>query len=162
LRHAAPNGYKGRESGLVGLERRFALEVKRINERISVSPQISPEDVPALKAQGFTTLINNRPDGEAPDQPAGAAIEAAAKAAGLAYYAIPLGREGVSPDMVERTREVLENAPGPVLGFCRSGTRSTTLWALSQAGRVDADEIISEAAHAGYDMSHLAGHLTGK
>jgi uncharacterized protein (TIGR01244 family) len=138
------------------------LEVKRINDKVSVSPQIDPEDVATLKAQGFTTIINNRPDGEAPDQPPGAAIEAAAKAAGLAYHFIPLGREGVSPDMVERTREVLDNAPGQVLGFCRSGTRSTTLWALSQAGRMDADEIISEAAHAGYDMSHLAGHLTQK
>lgn len=135
------------------------MEIKRIDDHVSVSGQISPSDVPALKAAGFTTIINNRPDGESADQPAGAEIEAAAKAAGLAYYAIPLGREGVSPDMVEKTREALEGSAGPVFCFCRSGTRSTTLWALSQAGKQDATAIIDAAQGAGYDVSHLAGHL---
>lgn len=136
------------------------MELKRINDHITVSGQILPEDVSALKAAGFTTIINNRPDGESPDQPASAEIEAAAKAAGLNYVAIPLGRDGVTPDMVERTKAALEGSEGPVFAFCRSGTRSTTLWALSQAGEVDGAEIIAEAAGAGYDMSHLAGHLT--
>jgi len=136
------------------------LDLKRINDHVSVSGQISPGDIAALKAQGFVAIINNRPDGESPDQPDGAEIEAAAKAAGLGYYAIPLGREGVNADMVERTKAALEASDGPVFAFCRSGTRSTTLWALSQAGEVDAEEIISQAAEAGYDMSHLAGHLS--
>ena len=135
------------------------MELKRINDHISVSGQIYPEDVAELKAAGFTAIINNRPDGESPDQPSGAEIEAAARSAGIAYHAIPLGREGVSPDMVDKTRSVLEGSSGPVFAFCRSGTRSTTLWALSQAGQRDAAEIIAEAAGAGYDMSHLAGHL---
>jgi len=138
------------------------LDLKRINDRITVSGQIQPGDVAALKAAGFTTIINNRPEGESPDQPAGAEIEAAAREAGLTYIAIPLGREGVTPDMVEKTEAALEGSTGPVFAFCRSGTRSTTLWALSQAGKMDADEIISEAAEAGYDMSHLAGHLSQK
>ena len=136
------------------------MDLKRINEHVSVSGQISPEDVAALKEAGFVAIINNRPDGEAPDQPSSDEIEAAAKAAGLAYHAIPLGREGVSPDMVEQTKAVLEGSDGPVFCFCRSGTRSTTLWALSQAGNLEANEIISQAAEAGYDMSHLAGHLS--
>jgi uncharacterized protein (TIGR01244 family) len=135
------------------------LDIKRINDHVSVSGQILPEDVQALKDAGFVAIINNRPDGESPDQPPGAAIEAAAMAAGLEYYAIPLGREGVSPEMVEKTKAALQGSKGPVFCFCRSGTRSTTLWALSQAGEMDAGEIISEAAGAGYDMSHLAGHL---
>jgi uncharacterized protein (TIGR01244 family) len=139
-----------------------ALEIKRIDDHVSVSGQIRPEDIPALKAAGFTTIVNNRPDGEAPDQPSGAEIEAAAKAAGLGYIAIPLGREGVSSDMVEKTRQVLEGSTGPVFCYCRSGTRSTTLWALSQAGQEDAESIIGKAQHAGYDMSHLAGHLSQK
>jgi uncharacterized protein (TIGR01244 family) len=133
--------------------------LKRINDQVSVSGQIQPEEVAALKAAGFVAIINNRPDGESPDQPAGADIKAAAEAAGLQYHAIPLGREGVSSDMVEKTRSVLEQSAGPVFCFCRSGTRSTTLWALSQAGDMEASEIISQAAEAGYDMSHLAGHL---
>jgi uncharacterized protein (TIGR01244 family) len=135
------------------------LDLKRINDHVSVSGQIQPQDVAALKAAGFVAIVNNRPDGESPDQPAGAEIEAAAKAAGLDYHFIPLGREGVSPDMVAKTKSVLEGSAGPVFCFCRSGTRSTTLWALSQAGDMDAGEIISQAAEAGYDMSHLAGHL---
>jgi uncharacterized protein (TIGR01244 family) len=135
------------------------LDLKRINDHVSVSGQIQPEDVATLKSLGFVAIVNNRPDGESPDQPEGAEIEAAAKAAGLAYYAIPLGREGVSPEMVEQTKAALEGSDGPVFCFCRSGTRSTTLWALSQAGEMEASDIISQAAEAGYDMSHLAGHL---
>jgi uncharacterized protein (TIGR01244 family) len=135
------------------------LDLKRINDHVSVAGQIQPEDVASLKAAGFVAIVNNRPDGESPGQPAGAEIEAAAKAAGLDYYFIPLGRDGVSPDMVEQTKSVLKGSAGPVFCFCRSGTRSTTLWALSQAGEMDAGEIILQAAEAGYDMSHLAGHL---
>lgn len=135
------------------------MELKRINDHVSVSGQIAPEDVAALKQLGFVAIVNNRPDGEAPDQPSGAEIEAAANAAGLAYHAIPLGREGVNPDLVARTKAVLEGSDGPVFCFCRSGTRSTTLWALSQAGEEPADRIIAQAAGAGYDMSHLAGYL---
>ncbi len=138
------------------------MELKRINDHVSVSGQILPTDVAALRAAGFVAIINNRPDGESPDQTPSADMEKAAHAAGLAYHYIPLGREGVSPDMVEKTRSVLEGSNGPVFCYCRSGTRSTTLWALSQAGSMDAQEIISAAAHAGYDMSHLAGHLSQK
>lgn len=136
------------------------MDLKRINDQVSVSGQIRPEDAAALKAAGFVAIVNNRPDGESPDQPDSAEIEAAAKAAGLDYYFIPLGREGVSPEMVEQTKAVLEGSAGPVFCYCRSGTRSTTLWALSQAGRRDASEIIAQAGEAGYDISHLAGHLS--
>jgi uncharacterized protein (TIGR01244 family) len=136
------------------------LELKRINEHVSVSPQISPEDVAAIKAAGFVAIVNNRPDGETPDQPPSAVIEKAAHDAGLAYHYIPLGREGVSPQMVEETKSVLEGSAGPVFCYCRSGTRSTTLWALSQAGKQPATDIIAAAANAGYDVSHLAGHLS--
>lgn len=135
------------------------MELKRINERVSVAGQIAINDLAELKAAGFTTLVNNRPDGEAPDQATDAEMRAAAEAAGLAYSFIPMGREGVSPDMVANTRKVLEESTGPVLCYCRTGTRSTTLWALSQAGEMSAADIIGAAANAGYDMSHLAGHL---
>lgn len=135
------------------------MELKRINEHVTVSPQIEPEDVATLKAAGFTTIINNRPDGESPDQPTSDQIQQAAQAAHMVYHFIPLGRDGVSPDMVERTKAALAASDGPVFCYCRSGTRSTTLWALSQAGEQPADTIVSQAAAAGYDMSHLRGHL---
>lgn len=138
------------------------MELKRINDDVSVAPQISPDDMPAIKAAGFATVINNRPDGEAPDQPASETMRAAAEAAGLGYHYIPLGRDGVSPQMVDETATVLEGSNGPVLAFCRSGTRSTTLWALSQAGKTPAQEIVAQAAHAGYEISHLLGHLSQK
>lgn len=135
------------------------VDLRRINDRVSVAPQIRPEELAAIKAAGFTTIVNNRPDGEAPDQPSGAEIRAAAEAEGLAYLEIPLGRSGISAEIVEQTREALEGSAGPVLCFCRSGTRSTTLWALSQAGRMPATEIIAAAGQAGYDVSHLAAYL---
>jgi uncharacterized protein (TIGR01244 family) len=138
------------------------LDVKRINDHVSVSPQISPDDLVAIKAAGFAAIINNRPDGESADQPSSATMEAAAQKAGLDYHYIPLGRDGVSPQMVEETKAVLEGSTGPVFCYCRSGTRSTTLWALSQAGKLPANEIVEAAAHAGYDMSHLLGHLSQK
>lgn len=135
------------------------MELKRINERVSVAGQISVSELDDIKAAGFTTIVNNRPDGEAEGQPSDAEMRAAAEDAGLAYFFIPMGREGVSEEMVQSTRTVLEERAGPVLCFCRTGTRSTTLWALSQAGTMSAADIISAAAKAGYDMSHLAGHL---
>lgn len=136
------------------------MEFKRINAHVTVSPQISEADVETIKAAGFVAIVNNRPDGEAPNQPSSAAIARAAAGAGLAYHFIPLGREGVSPDMVERTKAALEESTGPVFCYCRSGTRSTTLWALSQAGLKPASEIIAEAGRAGYDVSHLLAHLS--
>lgn len=135
------------------------LDIRKINDRVSVSGQILPSDIETIKQAGFVSIINNRPDGEAPDQPAGAQIAEAAQAAGLGYYEIPMGREGVTPDMVAATRTALEESDGPVFAFCRSGTRSTTLWALSQAGTDTSDAIIDSAAKAGYDMSHLTAHL---
>jgi uncharacterized protein (TIGR01244 family) len=163
LRMPRGGGYNtGGKAGFGASARECRVDIKRIDDHVSVSGQIAPADVATLKAAGFTTIVNNRPDGETPDLPSGAVIEAAAKAAGMDYVAIPLGREGVSPEMVEKTRAALEGSAGPVFCYCRSGTRSTTLWALSQAGAMPADEIISAARGAGYDMSHLAGHLSEK
>ena len=134
------------------------MDIRKINDQVSVSPQILAEDMAEIKAAGFQTIINNRPDGEAEDQPAGAEIQAAAKAAGLSYVEIPMGREGVSPDMINATKEAFADG-GKVLAYCRSGTRSTTLWAMSQAGQMSGQEIIDAAQVAGYDLSHLAGYL---
>lgn len=135
------------------------MDIKRINDQVSVAGQIGPHDIAVIKAAGFTKIINNRPDDEVPGQPSGAVVQAAAEAAGLAYEAIPMGRAGVSPQMIAETRAAIEGNEGPVLCYCRTGTRSTTLWALSQAGLLGAAEIIAAAANAGYDMSHLAAHL---
>ena len=134
---------------------------RTLDDTISVFGQIEPADVVAAKDQGFTTIINNRPDGEQPGQPAGAEIEAAARAAGLAYVAIPVSPGGFAPAQVEQMAAALDQAEGPVLAFCRSGTRSTFLWALAR--RImgdDGETLIAKAADAGYDLSPIRPMLT--
>jgi len=120
------------------------------------SPQISVADVAEARARGITLIVNNRPEGEAEDQVPGAAIEAAAGAAGLAYLAIPVSPAGFSAAQVDAMAEALAQAAGPVLAYCRSGTRSTLLWSLAQArgGRAP-DEIAADAARAGYDVAPI-------
>ena len=102
----------------------------RLTDQISVAPQIAPEDCAVAKGEGFTAIINNRPDGEVPGQPSCAQMRAAAEAAGLRYCAIPIDQSGFSLPQIEAM--AAELGAGPVLAFCRSGTRSTNLWALAE------------------------------
>lgn len=129
---------------------------RTIDDRISVAPQISPEDIPALAAAGFSYVINNRPEDEEPGQPSGDAIARAAAAEGLGYAAIPVTPGGFSSQQVEAMAKALAEANGPVLAFCRSGTRSCNLWALAlaQTGG-DPDQLTAKAAGAGYDISNI-------
>jgi uncharacterized protein (TIGR01244 family) len=130
--------------------------VIRLTESVAVAPQIEPGDCAALAASGFAAIVNNRPDGEAPGQPSGAAIEAAAAAAGLRYAAIPIDHSGFSMAQVDAMVAELDAAPGPILAYCRSGTRSCNLWALAEAKRGGSPEAIVAAADAGgYDVSGL-------
>jgi len=133
---------------------------RRIDDRMTVSPQITPADVADAAAHGFTLIVNNRPDGEQPGQPAGAEIAAAAAAAGLNYVAIPITPGGFGEDQITAMRDALESASGPVLGYCRSGARSTFLWALARARLGDAPAtLVAKAAAAGYDIAPIAGRL---
>ena len=129
-------------------------DFRRVTDQIAVSPQISESDLDEAVRQGFKLVINNRPDGEDPSQPSSAQIEAAAKARGLDYAYIPV-RGGPTPDQVEAERKLLEDAPGPVLAYCRSGTRSIITWSLGQAlaGRRSRDELIGLGRQAGYDLA---------
>jgi len=130
---------------------------RKIDETISVAPQIAVEDVQAAADQGFAMIINNRPDQEAPDQPGGDAIRDAARAAGLAYVAIPITPGGFTAGQIDAMRDALGRAEGPVLAFCRSGTRSTFIWALARgADGADPAELADKAADAGYDISPIA------
>lgn len=129
---------------------------RKIDDSISVAPQISVDDVQTAADQGFTMIVNNRPDEEEPGQVSGDDIREAARAAGLAYVAIPISHGGFSANQVDAMRDALANAGGPVLAFCRSGTRSTFLWALAKgADGVDADALLNKAAGAGYDISSI-------
>ncbi|MFL5298424.1 MAG: TIGR01244 family sulfur transferase [Phenylobacterium sp.] len=133
-------------------------DFRRVTDDFATAPQISVADVAEAKAQGFTTIVNNRPDGEAPDQPTGAEIEAAARAAGLAYVHVPV-RGAPGPAEVEAVRQAVDAAPGPVLAFCRSGTRSIVTWSIGQAmsGAMDRGELVRLGRAAGYDLSGVLG-----
>lgn len=122
----------------------------------SVAPQIRIEDVAAAKAAGFAMIVNNRPDGEEPAAPQGDEIAHAAAAEGLAYAAIPVGHAGFSHPQLDALGTLLAGATGPVLAYCRSGTRSTHLWALTRArAGDDVDALCEAAAGAGYDLTGL-------
>lgn len=130
--------------------------IRTIDETISVAPQILPEQVADLAAAGFTAIVNNRPDGEDDGQPAGDAIARAAAVAGLSYTAIPVTHAGFSGAQVEAMAEAMAAAGGPVLAYCRSGTRSCNLWALAAASAGgDPGELTAKAAGAGYDLSGI-------
>ena len=137
---------------------------RTLDETISVAGQIRPEDVATAAARGVRTIINNRPDDEQAGQPSGAEIAAAADAAGLGYAHIPVDHAGFSHAQIEAMTAALA-LPGPALAFCRSGTRSTYLWALARGAAGDPPaEIAAKAANAGYDVSALLPmieHLRG-
>lgn len=134
----------------------------RLTETLAVAAQIDPADCALAAAQGFTGIVNNRPDGEAPGQPTAAAMRAAATAAGLRYADIPVDHSGFAMAQVEAM--ATELGAGRVLAFCRSGTRSAHLWALAEAHRgADPDTLVAAAAAAGYDLAPLLPmlrHLT--
>ena len=131
-------------------------DFRQLTEDFWASPQIGLGDVAEAKARGIALIVNNRPEGEAPDQVPGAAIEAAARSAGIDYRAIPVTHAGFSEEQVGAMAAVIDEAGGPVLAYCRSGTRSTLLWALAQAaGGEDPDTIAARAARAGYDVAPI-------
>jgi uncharacterized protein (TIGR01244 family) len=126
---------------------------RRIDDSILVAPQIAPEDLAEAAALGVRLVINNRPDDEESGQPEGQAIANAADQAGLSYRAIPVTHAGFSHGQIEAMVRALEEADGVVLAYCRSGTRSTFLWALARAKMGEHPAVLSEkAAAAGYDL----------
>ena len=136
------------------------MNAKKIDAGLSVSAQISPEDLAAIAAAGFRSVICNRPDGEGPDQPVFAEIEAAAKAAGMqaAYQPVITGKVGDVDAAAFGT--LVAGLPKPVLAYCRSGTRSATLWALAEAAQgLPLPEILAATKAAGYDMAGVARRI---
>jgi len=130
---------------------------RKIDDKTFASPQIGLAEVAYAKALGIGLIINNRPEGESDDQTPGPQIEAAAREAGMGYVAIPVSHAGFSMPQVEAMQQALAQAgDAPVLAYCRSGTRSTLLWALAQArSGLNPDEIAEKAAGAGYDIAPI-------
>lgn len=137
------------------------MDIRRLTDMIAASPQIETENLEALAALGYKSIMSNRPDGEEPGQPSAEAVRTAAEAAGLAFAHIPVVGGGISDADIEAFGKTLTELPQPILGFCRTGMRTTTLWALSQAATLGVAPVLSRASQAGYDLSALRSRLEG-
>ncbi len=135
------------------------MDIKTLTPGLSVAAQIAVADMQDIKDQGFKAIICNRPDGEGADQPTVTEIEKAAKKHGLTVHYMPVTPGKISDQDVDEFRDALTELPGPVLGFCRTGTRTTTLWALSQAKTANLATILATAKAAGYDMGGVSRRI---
>lgn len=151
--HRVPSGRRLRRR----LENR--MDIRPLTPDFAVSPQIDPEDMPAIAAAGYTTIINNRPDAENPQSHQSDAMMAAAQTQGLRLVNIPVTHATLTLDTVAEQHDACAAAQGPVLAYCASGTRSTIVWALGQAGKMDTDAILQTAAVHGYDLNHMREQL---
>lgn len=137
------------------------MDIRPLDEALSASPQITPEDLPAIAAQGFRSVISNRPDGEESGQPNAEDMRQAAEAAGLTFAHVPVVGGAISDQDIADFQDALAKLPKPVFGYCRTGTRTTTLWALANAGAASPDKLIARAKSAGYDLAALRPRLEG-
>lgn len=136
------------------------MDIRHLTESYAVSPQIGLDDLPRLKALGFTDIIDNRPDSEIPPQVHSAKMRDAAQAAGLNFHANPVIGGAITEENVRAQAAAITGAKGGVFAYCASGNRSSIVWALAHRGRVSADELIETAAKAGYNLQHLRDVLS--
>ncbi len=132
---------------------------KRLVDGFFVAGQLQREDFARAAAEGVRTVINNRPDGEAPDQLSHAEARQAAQAHGLNYHYLPVANGQMTVETVDALRALLADAEQPVLAYCRTGTRSTFLWAFAHGETMASEEIVQAAADAGYDLGGIAPQL---
>lgn len=135
------------------------MDIKKLTSKISVAPQITPADMKAIKDQGFRAIICNRPDGEGADQPTFKEIEAEATKHGLDAAYLPIVAGKVGDDDADCFADLMTELPGPVLAYCRTGTRSATLWSLTQAETLNVAQILSATKAAGYDMAGVVRRI---
>ena len=131
------------------------MDIRPLTPHYAVSPQISPEDLPLIAEAGFSAVICNRPDAENPPEWHAAAMAEAAQAVGLQFHNLPLTHQTMTPENVARQRDLIDATTGPVLAYCASGTRSSVIWSLGQAGHLSTDEILAATARAGYQLDQL-------
>ncbi|MEP1611718.1 MAG: TIGR01244 family sulfur transferase [Roseobacter sp.] len=131
------------------------MDIRKITPRFFAAPQISVEDLPQIAASGITRVVCNRPDVEVPPSHQAAAIETAARAAGLEFCVLPLTHQTMTSDVVAQNYAYLTETDGPVLAYCASGTRSTIAWALASAKTTPIEELMAAAQSGGYDLSNL-------
>jgi uncharacterized protein (TIGR01244 family) len=130
-----------------------------LTPNVTAFPQLSAKDIPDLARRGYRSIIGNRPEGESPDQPRWIELEAAAAATGMAAVHIPVVAGKISEQDVDAFRQALERLPKPIAAFCRTGTRSTLLWALANQGNLTVEERLSIAAKEGFDLQPFRDRL---
>ena len=139
------------------------MDIRALTPDYAVSPQIDPADLPAIKAAGYMTVINNRPDAEIAAPLQDRAMRAAAEALGLTFITNPVISGGLTPENVVAQRAAVAAAAaaakGPVFAYCASGNRCSIVWALMNAGSQPADDLIAVPARFGYNLTHLKGQL---
>jgi sulfide:quinone oxidoreductase len=135
------------------------MDIKKLTSNLSISPQVLMSEIQAIAQAGFKAIICNRPDGEGPDQPSFKEIEQAANQYGLQAKYLPAESGKVRDEEGQAFGQLLNTLPGPVLAYCRTGMRSTTLWALSQAGSTPLPQILEASQKAGFDMKALVQRI---
>ncbi|WP_189411870.1 TIGR01244 family sulfur transferase [Neogemmobacter tilapiae] len=135
------------------------MDIRRLTDSYAVSPQIAVEDLQAIKAAGFTTVIDNRPDGEIPPDLHTPVMKAAAEALGLTFVVNPVIGGALTMENVSLQRQAMESATGPVFAYCASGNRCSVVWALAQAGTMPVDDLVRIPARYGYQLDHLRPQL---
>jgi sulfide:quinone oxidoreductase len=138
------------------------MDIRCLAPGLSVSEQILPNQLPELKEAGFRAIVCNRPDGEGGDQPLFAEIKRTAQAIGIEAHYLPAESGKVTDEQVIAFGKLLETLPKPVLAYCRSGMRSTTMWALSQAGQQPLPNIVETAKKAGFDMKGVIRRIANQ
>lgn len=129
------------------------MDIKSVSSRFCVTTQVAPDDLAAVAAAGFSTLICHRPDGEGEDQPAAEALKSAAQEHGIAFHYIPITPGQFDAEKVEEFQALRRTCEGRVLGFCKTGARAVTIDALANPDDLSADDRIAAAKSAGYDIS---------
>lgn len=135
------------------------MDIRPLTPDYAVSPQIAVGDLQAIRDAGFTTVIDNRPDAEIPADLHTPAMRAAAEALGLRFVANPVIGGALTMENVTAQAAAMAAATGPVLAYCASGNRCSIVWALTQAGKRPADELIGIPARFGYNLEHLRGQI---
>lgn len=136
-----------------------AMDIRAITPTYAVSPQIALEDLAAIKAAGYTTIINNRPDGEIPPHLHHTQMQAAATALGLTYVQNTVIGGAMTPANVVAQGAAIAAAKGPVFAYCASGNRSSVVWALANAGKLSTDDLIGLPAKFGYQLEGLRDQI---
>lgn len=131
------------------------MDIRALTPTYAVSPQIELSDLAAVKAAGFTTVIDNRPDAEIPAHLHTAKMQAAAEALALTFVINPVISGGLTMANIAVQSEAVAASLGPVFAYCASGNRCSMVWALMNAGKMDADTLIQTPARFGYNLEHL-------